>query len=401
MTEKSALFEKVDAVTVPVPDLDAGLRFYAEALGHPLSWRNDDIGQAGLQLPGGDTELVLATDLRYEPNWLVDSADEAAERFRAAGGRVVHVPFDIPVGRAVVVADPFDNVLLLLDLSKGFYRVDDAGAVTGVGPASPPDRHGAPTAPGGGWMGGRTATAHAGFALDHLRPGMRLLDCGCGPGSITAGLADAVAPGHVVGLDRSLGQLTGARTLATAATFAAGDACHLPFADASFDAVFAHAVLWHVPEPALALAEFHRVLRPGGLVAVRDTDYLTWALEPATPSLDRFRELMLDLHRRRGKSVDHVSRQCALIAAAGFERVHAGASCVTNGTAGAVRRAAGAYLELLHGPEFGAVAGDEVARLDDELGAWAGRPDAFELLVWRSIVARKAGVPLRGSLPLH
>src|SRR5215472_16280599 len=390
MTEKSALFEKVDAVTVPVPDLDAGLRFYAEALGHPLSWRNDDIGQAGLQLPGGDTELVLATDLRYEPNWLVDSADEAAERFRAAGGRVVHVPFDIPVGRAVVVADPFDNVLLLLDLSKGFYRVDDAGAVTGVGPASPPDRHGAPTAPGGGWMGGRTATAHAGFVLEHLRPGMRLLDCGCGPGSITAGLAEAVAPGHVVGLDRGLGQVGGARTRAPAATFAVGDACHLPFADGSFDAVFAHAVLWHVPAPARALAEFHRVLRPGGLVAVRDTDYLTWALEPATPALDRFRGLVLDVQRRRGKSVDDVSRQGALIAEAGFERLEAGASCVTNGTPDALRRAADGHRRLLREPELAAAAGDEVEPMDHELRTWAQRPDAFELLLWRSIVARKA-----------
>ena len=148
MTER-ALFEKVDAVTVPVPDLDAGLRFYAEALGHRLKWRNDEVGQAGLRLAGGDTELVLATDLRYEPNWLVESADAAAERFLAAGGRVVHGPFDIPVGRAVVVADPFDNVLLLLDVSKGLYQVDDAGAVTGVGPDPALDRHGAPAAPGG------------------------------------------------------------------------------------------------------------------------------------------------------------------------------------------------------------------------------------------------------------
>jgi len=127
------LFRSVDAVTVPVPDLDAGLRFYSAALGHPLNWRNDERGQAGLRLPEGDTELVLATDLGYEPNWLVDSADAAAERVQAAGGRVLNGPFDLPVGRAVVVADPFDNVLLLLDLSKGRYVVDASGAVTGVG----------------------------------------------------------------------------------------------------------------------------------------------------------------------------------------------------------------------------------------------------------------------------
>ena len=130
--DEGPLFRKVDAVTVPVPDLDAGLRFYAEALGHSLRWRDEDTGQAGLALPESDTELVLATDLRYEPDWLVDDAEAAAERVRRAGGTIVDGPFDIPVGRAVVVADPFGNRLLLLDLSKGRYRTDEEGRVTGI-----------------------------------------------------------------------------------------------------------------------------------------------------------------------------------------------------------------------------------------------------------------------------
>jgi predicted enzyme related to lactoylglutathione lyase len=128
----SPLLQKVDAVTVPVPDLDAGLRFYRDCLGHQLRWRNDDIGQAGLALPGGDTELVLTTRLRYEPNWLVASADEAAAAVVAAGGRIIAEPEDIPVGRVAVVADPFGNVLVVLDLSKGHYVTDDHGDVTAV-----------------------------------------------------------------------------------------------------------------------------------------------------------------------------------------------------------------------------------------------------------------------------
>jgi predicted enzyme related to lactoylglutathione lyase len=126
------LFQKVDAVTIPVPDLDAGLRFYRDSLGHQLRWRNDDLGQAGLALPGGDTEMVLATGQGYEPNWLVISADHAAAAVQAAGGRVVTAPFDIPVGRVAVVADPFGNLLVLLDLSKGRYVTDTTGNVTGV-----------------------------------------------------------------------------------------------------------------------------------------------------------------------------------------------------------------------------------------------------------------------------
>lgn len=131
MTNRGVL-RKVDAVTVRVPDIDAGLRFYVDVLGHQLKWRNDDIGQAGLRLPDGDSELVLTTEHRYEPNWLVESADEAVEVFRASGGEVIAEPFDIPVGRLGIVRDPFGNALVLLDLSKGTYEVDDDHNVTGV-----------------------------------------------------------------------------------------------------------------------------------------------------------------------------------------------------------------------------------------------------------------------------
>jgi predicted enzyme related to lactoylglutathione lyase len=126
------LLQKVDAVSVPVPDLDAGLAFYRDRLGHQLRWRNDEIGAAGLALPGSDTEIVLTTRLRYEPDWLVASADQAADAVAAAGGRIIAEPEDIPVGRVAVVEDPFGNVLVLLDLSKGRYVTDDHGTVTGV-----------------------------------------------------------------------------------------------------------------------------------------------------------------------------------------------------------------------------------------------------------------------------
>jgi predicted enzyme related to lactoylglutathione lyase len=121
----------VDAVTIPVPDVDAGQRFYRDSLGHQLRWRHDDIGQAGLALPGSGAEIVLTTRHGYEPSWLVTSADHAAAAVRAAGGRVVTGPSDIPVGRVAVVADPFGNVLVLLDLSKGPYVTETPGNVTG------------------------------------------------------------------------------------------------------------------------------------------------------------------------------------------------------------------------------------------------------------------------------
>jgi predicted enzyme related to lactoylglutathione lyase len=119
------VLRKVDAVTFAVPDLDEGLRFYGDALGHELRWRNDAIGQVGLGLPDADTEIVLTTAHGYEPNWLVESVDDAVAAFVRAGATVLTPAFDIPVGRLAVVQDPFGNVLVLLDLSKGRYGEAD------------------------------------------------------------------------------------------------------------------------------------------------------------------------------------------------------------------------------------------------------------------------------------
>ncbi|MEV4083121.1 VOC family protein [Nonomuraea fuscirosea] len=128
----SPAIRKVDAVMVPVPDLDSGLRFYRDRLGHQLLWRADELGQAGLALPDTDTEMVLTTRPGLVPAWLVDSADDATAQVVRAGGRMVAESVDVPVGRLAVVADPFGNELVLIDLSKGTYVTDASGAVTGV-----------------------------------------------------------------------------------------------------------------------------------------------------------------------------------------------------------------------------------------------------------------------------
>lgn len=129
------LLRSVDAVTVRVPDLDAGLAFYRDELGHEVRWRDDAQGAAGLALPDSSTELVLTTRFGYEPNWLVASVPDALDRLVLAGATVIAAPTDIPVGRIAVVLDPFGNALVLLDLSNGTYDVDATGHVTGVRPA--------------------------------------------------------------------------------------------------------------------------------------------------------------------------------------------------------------------------------------------------------------------------
>lgn len=248
------------------------------------------------------------------------------------------------------------------------------------------------------WMSQRTAATHAAYFLPHLSPGMRLLDCGCGPGSITLGLATAVAPGETVGLDRESLQIERARTLAAAegiqnVRFVEGDVAQLPFVDASFDAVFAHAVLYHVPDPLQALRDWCRVLKLGGLVGVRDTDYSVWLLEPTPPLLDQFRTLSLRVAAHHGASPTYARHQRELLVAAGFGRSIASASCVSRGTVEQTCPGAQSHAARLHSPELRNVAigqgwatEADLANMEAAVRAWGERLDAFELVLWREIV---------------
>ncbi len=128
--EIKALIHKVDCVRLYVADLDAGLAFYRDELGHELIWRNEH--QVGLRLPDDDTEIVLHAEPKApEIDLKVQSADAASVRFEEAGGRVVVPPFDIQIGRCVVVQDPWGNELVLLDTSKGLLATDAEGNVVG------------------------------------------------------------------------------------------------------------------------------------------------------------------------------------------------------------------------------------------------------------------------------
>jgi SAM-dependent methyltransferase len=150
----------------------------------------------------------------------------------------------------------------------------------------------------------RTVENSAAYLAPHLRPGLEVLDVGCGPGTITVDLAARVAPGRVVGLDVSPAPLDEARALAERSgvevTFAVGDVYALDAADGSFDVVHAHQVLQHLTDPVAALREMARVCRPGGLLAVRDVDYATFVWWPADPGLDRW----LDLYHRVARHND-------------------------------------------------------------------------------------------------
>jgi predicted enzyme related to lactoylglutathione lyase len=125
-----ALIRKVDCVRLYVPDLEDGLAFYRDQLGHELIWRTETA--VGLRLPESEAELVLQTeDQRQEVDLLVDSADEAVRLIEQAGGQVIVPPFDIQIGRCAVIQDPWGNPLVLLDTSNGLLKTDAEGNVTG------------------------------------------------------------------------------------------------------------------------------------------------------------------------------------------------------------------------------------------------------------------------------
>ena len=120
-----------------------------------------------------------------------------------------------------------------------------------------------------------TAEASAAYLLPYLRPGLRVLDVGCGPGTISVGLAKAIAPGEMHGVDMEESQIDLARSVAKMngqdnALFHVGDVMDLPFEEGSFDVAHCHNVFMHIPDTAAVLAEVKRVLKPGGIIGCRE-----------------------------------------------------------------------------------------------------------------------------------
>jgi 2-polyprenyl-3-methyl-5-hydroxy-6-metoxy-1,4-benzoquinol methylase len=177
----------------------------------------------------------------------------------------------------------------------------------------------------------RSADKQASWFLPFLRLGMTVLDCGCGSGAITVGLATVVAPGLVTGIDISDMEIERARTRAAKAAipniqFEVGDLYQLRFPDGAFDAVFAHNVLEHLRDPAQGLHEMQRVLKPGGVIGLRDIDFGGHLLATEDPAVLRYHAVFeADLRGTGGHP--RLGRQLrALLHNAGFRDIKASAS---------------------------------------------------------------------------
>ncbi len=233
----------------------------------------------------------------------------------------------------------------------------------------------------------RTASQEAVFLLPHLRAGMHVLDAGCGPGSITLGLAAAVAPGEVVGIDAQPTLVEQARALAvqrsvTNVRFEVANVYDLPFPDGSFDAVFANRVLQQLREPVRALAELRRVLCPGGIAGVRDVDIGGLLFTPETPLLQQWFSLLERVRQHNGANYYIGRHHRRLLLEAGFVRAEASASIETEGSLEETRQFAVFLKAGIPGSARTALAEEWIdqATVDAivaEIDAWAERPDAF------------------------
>ncbi|RUT93694.1 class I SAM-dependent methyltransferase [Mesorhizobium sp. USDA-HM6] len=241
------------------------------------------------------------------------------------------------------------------------------------------------------------------FFLPFLKPDMRLLDIGCGPGNITATLAAHV--GAAVGIDIQPRSIAAANELVTQTgignlSFREADMTGLPFEDEAFDAVFFHAVLYHQDAPTLAgtLVEAKRVLRPGGLIATRDADVGGNILCPDLPGLRIALDLWQRWYEHREPDALHFGRrQGAILRAHGFVPVWTGASYVNHSADDETRREtvedARRSLTSL-GPKLIERGRATRAELDEALSAWnawGAEPDAVYLRCRCECVARKPG----------
>ncbi|MFT4216566.1 MAG: methyltransferase domain-containing protein [Micropruina sp.] len=243
----------------------------------------------------------------------------------------------------------------------------------------------------------RTAQNSAAYLLPVLEPGHRLLDVGSGPGTITCDLAGLVA--DVVAIEPSEAALDLTREEATrrgvtTIDFQVADVHRLPFADDSFDVAHAHQVLQHLPDPVQALREMARVVRPGGYVAVRDSDYSGFLWHPASEALDDWLALYLRLAREAGGEPDAGRWYPTWASAAGLTDVRITSSnwCYTS----AADRGwwAGMWADRVVGSDFAGralasrVPEAELHRLSAGWTEWSGAETGLFLIPHVELLAR-------------
>ena len=243
----------------------------------------------------------------------------------------------------------------------------------------------------------RTVENSAAYLLPHLRPGVDVLDVGCGPGTITVDLATRAATGRVVGIDRSADIVAAARDDAPAASravFEVGDVYALEYDDDSFDVVHAHQVLQHLSDPVAALAEMRRVCRPGGVVAARDADYSAFTWAPSDHRLHRWLDVYLAVARANGAEPDAGRHLLGWALQAGFSSVESSASVWCFATPDDRAWWGGLWADRMRSSsvaeqavEAGTATADELDDIAAAFLRWADRPAGWFAVLHGEVIA--------------
>ncbi len=251
----------------------------------------------------------------------------------------------------------------------------------------------------------RTAGEAAAFFRPHLRSDMNLLDMGCGPGSITVGLAEWLPDGHVTGLDFDesvveTAQKDAAERGLTNIDFISGSVYELPFEDSSFDAIYSHQVLQHLSDPQGMLKEALRVVKPGGVVGIREVDWGTARWWPESEALSRFLEIYNAVADRNGGDANMGRRVRSEMNKAGFVNVAVGAGAWSFGNPEEIKgwgeQWATRTLEsniATKAVEYGISDRSELESVSEGWTVWSRDPDAYytfihaEALGWKPAAA--------------
>mmetsp|Transcript_9162 Transcript_9162/g.16079 ORF Transcript_9162/g.16079 Transcript_9162/m.16079 type:complete len:277 (-) Transcript_9162:269-1099(-) len=237
----------------------------------------------------------------------------------------------------------------------------------------------------------RTVDNSAGFLLraNILDPATtKLLDVGCGPGSISAGFGPLCK--EVIAVDAEASVLEDARKAVDSAGVSnvhiqKASAYSLPFESGTFHVVYAHQVLQHLAEPVQAISEMRRVLKPGGLLAVRDADYSSMLVHPALAGINLWRDVYRATCKRNGAEPDAGRFLVKWMLDAGFERTQldldfsvvpyaSSEACRSWGSAWEQRALKSAFST--QAVEYGLATRSDLEYISQSWAEWSKAPDA-------------------------
>ena len=248
----------------------------------------------------------------------------------------------------------------------------------------------------------RRIETHASFLLPFLEQGKTVLDCGCGPGTMTLDMAELVSPGEVKGIDISQLQIETAKSIQSQrdinnASFELGDVNSLSFPNGSFDIVFAHGVIEYLEDPVHAFKEMGKVLRKDGIIAVRHADWGGFLLAPENQDVALFFDIFKKLMVHDGADLFFGRNQISYLRQAGYKILNISASydCWTPSPA-ITQQVANYMASHCLSDEFTIPVlklkfadQDTLNRIHTAFLDWGNNPDAFAAEAWSEVIAAK------------